>query len=272
MLFFTGKHDVPKEKIWEDFPAYQNRLKDLPNILEDFSTNGLGLPIGIIVNDWKPPQVALKEKMIGFSCRIELLSANHNLDLWEAFSLDKEGKDWVYTFRAPYKNFATFDEEFKSLAGKSDPIFLAIIDLKTGKAVGCAAFMSINPEYGSIELGCLYFSRKMQRTTISSETIIMMMQQVFKLGYRRVEWKTNKFNLASIAAAKRYGFSFEGIFRNHMILHGHNHDSAWFSITDDEWPQLNDVYSKWLKIVENGQHQSLSKMVDEMKSTEPSYS
>ena len=81
MLFYKGKHDVPKEKIWEDFPAYQNRLKDLPNILEDFSTNGLGLPIGIIVNDWKPPQVALKENMIGFSCKIELLSADHNLDL-----------------------------------------------------------------------------------------------------------------------------------------------------------------------------------------------
>ena len=95
-----------------------------------------------------------------------------------------------------------------------------------------------------------------------------MMQHVVELGFRRVEWKTNKFNLDSIAAAKRYGFAFEGILWNHMILKGHSRDTAWFSITNDEWLHLNVVYKKWLKIVENGQHQSLSKMVEDMKSSQ----
>ena len=260
---------MQKETTWEDFPAYQNRLKDIPNILDDSSANGPGLAIGKKVKDWKPPQGVLKEPMIGFSCRVERLLPEHNLDLWEAFSLDKTGKDWVYTLRGPFKDFAAFDEEFKSLAGQSDPMFMTVVDLKTGKAVGCLGFMSIKPKYGSIELGGLYFSRKMQRTTISSETMIMMIRQCFNLGFRRVEWKTNKFHYKSNAAAKRYGFSFEGIFRNHMILNGHSRDTAWFSITNDEWPQLNEVYRKWLEIVESGQHQSLSKMVDEMKSKEP---
>jgi RimJ/RimL family protein N-acetyltransferase len=255
------------DKIREDFPAHQNRPKDSSNISEDSFNNDLGLPIGLKVNDWIPPKPVLNDPMVGTSCRVEPLSAEHNLDLWEAFSLDKDGKDWTFTLRGPYKNFATFDEEFKSLAGKLDPLFMAIIDLETGKAVGCAAFMNINPGYGSIELGCISFSRKMQRTTISTETIIIMMRHVFALGFRRLEWKTVSLNHASIAAAKRYGFSFEGIFHNQMVFKGFSRDIAWFSITDDEWPQLNVVYTKWLKLVENGQHQSLSTMVVEIKSS-----
>jgi len=262
---FSGQYLPQHEQVWKEFPSYQNRLKDYPIIHEDVHTNELGLPVSKPVLNWKAPQELPLRSMIGKSCMLELLAPKHSADLWEAFSHDKEGRNWTYMPYGPFLDTKSFEEWLQSLTGKKDPITHVVIDLKTGKAVGLAAFIYINPDFGTIEIGHVNFSPVMQRSTISSEAIILMARKAFELGYRRLEWVCHTLNSQSVAAAKRYGFCYEGVFRNYLVAKGHNRDIAWFSITEEEWPKLDIVFTKWLSLAHNNEHQSLSKMVEEVK-------
>ena len=224
--------------------------------------------MGKPISNWQPPPPPPQAPMIGQSCRLEPLSSKHIRQLWESFSLDKEGHDWTYVLKRPFEDFETFENYFKSLIGLQDPIFHAVIDLSTDKAVGTASYRLINCDYGSIEIGGLFFSRLMQRTTLSTETIILMTRRVFELGYRRFQWRCNVLNSRSVSAAIRYGFCFEGIFRNELVVRGCNRDTAWFSITDEEWPKLDQVYKAWFENVNRNEHKSLSSMVALLKKNE----
>ncbi len=118
---------------------------------------------------------------------------------------------------------------------------------KTGAVLGMASYMRIRPDHGSAEIGCIVFSKKMQRTPLATEAMYLMARHIFDdLGYRRYEWKCDNNNIASKRAAERLGFQFEGVFRNDMVVKGANRDTAWFSITDSEWPQVRAGFEAWL--------------------------
>ena len=130
--------------------------------------------------------------------------------------------------------------------GLEDPVFLAIVEKLSGRPLGIASYLRIHPAEGSIEVGHIHFSPLLQRTTSATESMFLMMQWAFEAGYRRYEWKCNALNQASRRAAQRLGFSFEGIFRQMMIVKGRNRDTAWFAAIDSEWPALKTAFERYL--------------------------
>ena len=130
--------------------------------------------------------------------------------------------------------------------GLEDPVFLAIVEKTSGRPLGIASYLRIHPAEGSIEVGHIHFSPLLQRTTSATESMFLMMQWAFEAGYRRYEWKCNALNQASRRAAQRLGFSFEGIFRQMMIVKGRNRDTAWFAAIDREWPALKTAFERYL--------------------------
>ena len=134
----------------------------------------------------------------------------------------------------------------KENQGLEDPVFLAIVEKESGRPLGIASYLRIHPAEGSIEVGHIHFSPLLQRTTSATESMFLMMQWAFEAGYRRYEWKCNALNQASRRAAQRLGFSFEGIFRQMMIVKGLNRDTAWIAIIDNEWPALKSAFERYL--------------------------
>jgi RimJ/RimL family protein N-acetyltransferase len=172
---------------------------------------------------------------------------------------------WAYLFEGPFATRAAFDSHLKQKANSEDPLFFAILDKSSGDAVGYAAYMRIEPTHRVIEIGSILFTPRLQRTLAATEAMYLMARHVFEdLGYRRYEWKCNALNAPSRSAALRLGFTFEGIFRQHMIIKGCNRDTAWFSMLDSEWPQRKAAFERWLdpsNFDANGQQKvSLSEM------------
>jgi RimJ/RimL family protein N-acetyltransferase len=186
--------------------------------------------------------------MTGRFCRLEMLDpARHADELWAANSLDTEGRNWTYLFVGPFAQPADYRAWLDKVAAGSDPLFHTIIDLETGKAVGVATFMRIDPTHGVIEVGNINYSPLLQRKPAATEAMYLMMRRVFdELGYRRYEWKCDALNAPSRSAALRLGFTYEGIFRQHMVVKGKNRDTAWFAITDREWPRIAAGIERWL--------------------------
>jgi RimJ/RimL family protein N-acetyltransferase len=211
------------------------------------SNNPLGQPIGFSLPNWKPPEAPSREPMEGRYCRMEPLNPEiHAASLHAANTMDVEGKMWTYL---PYGPFDTLDS-FRAWAGEmsrqSDPLFYAIIDRATNRAVGVASYLRITPSAGSIEVGHINYSPLLKRTPAATEAMFLMMERVFTLGFRRYEWKCDALNGPSRAAARRLGFSFEGVFRQATVVKGRNRDTAWFSVIDREWPVLRDAFLRWL--------------------------
>jgi RimJ/RimL family protein N-acetyltransferase len=209
--------------------------------------NALGQAIGTPVGGWAPPPRPPLEPMTGRTCRVEPLDIDrHGTDLHAANLLDVDGRNWTYL---PYGPFGTLDEYrawLTSVAGKSDPQFHAIVDLATGAAVGVASYLRIDPGAGSIEVGHINYSPRLQRTVASTEAMYLMMRRAFELGYRRYEWKCNALNAPSRQAAQRLGFSYEGVFRQATVVKGRNRDTAWYAAIDREWPALDRAFRQWL--------------------------
>ena len=213
--------------------------------------NDLGQPISFPLPDWKacerPPKTALQ----GNYCCVEALDVEkHAEDLYHAFAKDEDHSNWTYLPYGPFDGpdgFNEFKAWLKSTCISDDPLFHTIIDLKTKKAVGIASLMRIEPEVGVIEVGHIHFSPLMQRTPISTEALYLLMKRVFdELGYRRYEWKCDSLNAPSCSAAKRLGFTPEGVFRQLTMYSGRNRDTAWFSIINSDWPALQAMFEAWL--------------------------
>ncbi len=206
--------------------------------------------------------------MVGRYCRLEPLDADqHSDDLFEAQGLDPEGRNWTYLSYGPPGNREAHRALLLDQSASSEPLFFAILD-PAGKAVGVAAFLRIFPELGSIEIGHLYFSPKLQRTPAATEAIYLMLHQVFVvLGYRRCEWKCDTLNEPSTSAARRFGFHPEGVFRQASVSKGRNRDTAWFSILDSEWERLDVAFTEWLSLenfdAEGRQKLSLSRLTQD---------
>jgi RimJ/RimL family protein N-acetyltransferase len=190
--------------------------------------NYLGQPIGFPVANWTPRERPPLTPMQGRHCRVEPLDVErHAAELYDAYSADREGRMWTYLPWGPYAQFDEFLSATKTGLERPHFITYAVIDAAAGKAVGVASYLNINLTAGSIEVGGITYSPALQRKPAGTEAMFLMMRRAFdELGYRRYEWKCNALNAASRAAALRYGFRFEGIFRQADVVKGHNRDTA----------------------------------------------
>lgn len=183
----------------------------------------------------------------GRFCRMEPLSMAHADDLHAAYGADGGDADWDYLPYGPFDDQASFEAFLVETCLGSDPLFYAIRDLASGRVVGMASYLRIDPPQGVIEVGHIHFSPLLQRRPAATETMFLMMRQAFDgWGYRRYEWKCNNLNQGSKQAALRLGFSFEGVFRQAAVIKGRNRDTAWFSILDNEWPVIHAAFERWL--------------------------
>jgi RimJ/RimL family protein N-acetyltransferase len=209
--------------------------------------NHLGQPIGFPLPGWTPPPPPPRDPLAGRYCRVEPLDPRrHAAELFEANKLDVEGRMWTYLAVGPFATLDSYLEWMHASCGGGDPLFHAIVDASTGRAAGVASYLRIEPKNGSIEVGHLAFSPLLQRTPAATEAMYLMMRRAFELGYRRYEWKCDALNAPSRAAAERYGFTFEGIFRQATVYKGRNRDTAWYSVLDREWPALEAAFARWL--------------------------
>lgn len=182
-----------------------------------------------------------------YCCLEPLDTSRHADDLFAAYSLAPDGRDWTYMPVGPFAGLDEFRAHAERMSASEDPQHYAIIDLATGKAVGSCALMRIDPVHGVMEVGHVAYSPLLKRTRVAVEAIFLLMTRVFdQLGYRRFEWKCDHLNAPSRAAALRYGFQFEGIFRQAVVYKGRTRDTAWFSIIDGEWPAVRAGTMLWL--------------------------
>ncbi|MGA2850945.1 MAG: GNAT family protein [Terracidiphilus sp.] len=195
---------------------------------------------------WKPALPPVPVTLRGRYATLEPLDAlRHGEALWAA----AQGHDpiWAYLFDGPYATQADFLQAVREKQTSTAAVFLAILPAATEQAAGWASFMRAEPAHGVIEVGNILLTPGLQRTTAATEAMYMMARHVFEdLGYRRYEWKCNAENLPSRRAAARLGFTFEGIFRQHMVAKGRNRDTAWFSMLDGEWPARKLAFEAWL--------------------------
>jgi RimJ/RimL family protein N-acetyltransferase len=182
----------------------------------------------------------------GRTVTLEPLNAeSHAAALWQAV----RGHDelWTWLFESPCTAESDLRNAIEKKQAAADAVFLAIVPAETGQAAGWASYMRMEPQHGVVEVGSILFSPSLQRTTAATEAMYLMASHVFDhLGYRRYEWKCNSQNLPSRRAAARLGFTFEGIFRQHMVIKGKSRDSAWFSMLDSEWPARKRAFEAWL--------------------------
>jgi RimJ/RimL family protein N-acetyltransferase len=204
-----------------------------------------GQPIGLPVADPRPGPRPGPVLLKGRYGRLEKLRPDHWSDLWAVFA----GQDQVWTYISsdgPFTSADQFSAFVATRAAAEDPYAYAIIDAQD-RAVGYLTLMRINPIHRVIEVGHVLYSPALQRTPLGTETQYLLARYVFgTLGYRRYEWKCNSHNAPSRRAALRYGFVYEGTFRQHMIAKGRNRDDAWFSMLDSEWPARKRNFERWL--------------------------
>lgn len=210
-------------------------------------TNDYGQEVGFSIPDWTTPDRPAHVTLVGRSCRVEPLSvADHAAALFAAFTVAGGDAGWTYLPYGPFGTRTEFEDWINRTCLTDDPLFFAIVDAESGGAVGLASYLNIRPLHGTIEVGHVHFSRAMRRSRIASEAMYLMMRYAFEAGYRRYEWKCDRLNAPSHRAARRFGFSYEGIFRQHMVVRGRSRDSAWFACIDSEWPALKTAYEIWL--------------------------
>ena len=176
-------------------------------------------------------------------------AAKHAADLYDSFDgKDPEGHIWTYLGYGPFASLEEFTEWVKAREAARDPWFYAFVRRDTGKAVGMGSFMRNDAANGVIEIGHIWMSPGLQQTREATETIYLMMRHCFDdLGVRRLEWKCDSLNAPSRKAADRFGFTYEGIFRQHYIIKRRNRDTAWYAMLDTEWPRARSAFEAWLK-------------------------
>jgi len=181
-------------------------------------------------------------------CRLERFDpAIHGDSLYAASIARGADARFRYLFEPPPANRAEFDAWAERAATGQDPFFYAVVDAATGQAEGRQALMRITPEHGVIEIGSILWGQKVARTRMATEALYIAAAHVFDaLGYRRFEWKCDALNEPSRRSALRFGFQFEGVFRQHMVVKGKNRDTAWFAIIDAEWPAIRAGMERWL--------------------------
>jgi len=192
----------------------------------------------------RPERVTLTGRYV----RLEPIDGDrHAADLLAASLAPGVADRFRYLFDEPPVDLATLTASLAKAAASLDPLFFAVVDLATARAEGRQALMRIEPRHGVIEIGSILWGPAIARSRVASEAFYLLACYVFEtLGYRRLEWKCDAQNLPSRRAALRFGFTFEGVFRQHMVVKGKNRDTAWFAIIDRDWPRLKGGYEAWL--------------------------
>jgi len=209
--------------------------------------NTLGQPIGAPVPDWTGCAPIPRTPMHGRTCDVIPLEPAHAPALHAAFSKDKTGTLWTYMPTGPFDTEADYSAWVEDAYKSKDPLFFTIIDRETRRPVGVASFLRIQPENGVVEVGFITFSPALQRTPMATEAMYLMMKRVFsELGYRRYEWKCDALNAPSRKAAARLGFQYDGLFQQALVYKGRNRDTAWFSVLDGDWPDIQKAFETWL--------------------------
>ncbi len=228
--------------------------------------NAYGQPIGPALPQWTERPWLPRTAMDGRYVRLEPLATEHAVDLHAANIEAPDGRNWTYLGVGPFDRLEDYAAWVASATQSQDPLFHAIIDQATGKPVGVASYLRIDPKSGVIEVGHINYSPRLQRTAGATEAMFLMMRRAFnELGYRRYEWKCDSLNAPSRRAAERLGFTYEGLFRQALVYKGRSRDTAWFSIIDGEWPALERAYQAWLDAAnfasDGTQKQSLADLI-----------
>lgn len=154
---------------------------------------------------------------------------------------------WTYLPDGPYASPSELREMLAWAQATREAVYFTLVRLADERPLGIASYLRIKPEFGVIEIGHIWFGAPLQRTTAATEAVHLLARHAFDdLGYRRLEWKCNALNAASRRAAERFGFTFEGVFRKHQVVKGRNRDTAWYAMTDDEWPSVRTGFQSWL--------------------------
>ena len=204
-------------------------------------------PIGPFVDAHparRPERVTLRGRWITL---VPLDAGKHGDDLFAGANGGEKDRVWTYLFDGPYADAEVFKTNIAAKAASHDPMFWAIVDNPSGRALGYQTLMRIDTTHRVIEVGNILYTPAMQRTPGATEAQYLFARHVFdELGNRRYEWKCNNLNAPSKRAAERFGFAFEGVFRQHMIVKGRNRDTAWYSMLDSEWPARRRGFERWL--------------------------
>jgi RimJ/RimL family protein N-acetyltransferase len=208
-------------------------------------TNEHGQPVGDIVPGWTartaPAEVVLEGRWV----RLEPLETGHAADLYWATCGDGREALWTYLPREMPRSLAAFEEYVE--VRMADPGLVSMVIVPRGRrAEGVASLMRADPVNGTVEVGNIVLGVPLQRTTAATEAMWLLARHVFGLGYRRYEWKCDALNAPSRSAATRLGFTFEGVFRHALVTKGRNRDTAWFAMTDVDWPRLERAHERWL--------------------------
>jgi len=199
--------------------------------------------------DWKPVESPSRAPLGGERVLLRPVDASADAEPFFAATHSPAAEEslWRYMFDGPYKDAAEMRQVMEWVEATDDPLFFTIVRLADQRPLGRAAYMRIEPHHRVIEIGGILFAPELQRTVAATEAIYLMLRHALDdLGYRRVEWKCDAKNEASRRAAARFGFTYEGTFRQHMVIKGRNRDTAWFAITDGDWPHLRTAFQAWL--------------------------
>jgi RimJ/RimL family protein N-acetyltransferase len=196
-----------------------------------------------------PARLPQRISLTGRTVTLEPLSRDRDADdLWAEFSGVENDSLWLYLPDGPFRERSDFDAYLLRKETSQDAVCYVIRPEYSGKALGIASLMRIDPPNRTVEVGGIHYSRALQRTAAATEAMYLLARYAFDdLGYRRYEWKCNALNAPSRRAAERLGFTFEGIFRQHMIVKGRNRDTAWYSMLDFEWPDRKAKLEAWLR-------------------------
>jgi RimJ/RimL family protein N-acetyltransferase len=193
-----------------------------------------------------PARPPARRALAGQRVRLEPVAPERHADDLHAAAAG-DPRLWDYLPYGPFPDAGELRAHLARQASSSDPLFFTVVDTATDRAVGVVSYLRIEPAHACIEIGHIWFGAPLQRTPGATETIYLLARHAFDdLGNRRLEWKCDAANARSRRAAERFGFTFEGVFRQHMIVKGRNRDTAWFSILDSEWPAVRAGFEAWL--------------------------
>jgi RimJ/RimL family protein N-acetyltransferase len=199
--------------------------------------------------DFRSPPWPERVRLSGRYVVLAPLDPDRDAERLYAVSHPPEGDPgiWDYLFDGPYEDFRAMRVALERSAISEDPLFYTVLRRPDDDPQGIVSYLRITPDHGVIEIGNIWFGTPLQRTTAATEAIYLLARHAFdELGYRRLEWKCNALNQGSRQAAERFGFVFEGVFAQHMVVKGRNRDTAWYAITDRRWPALRDAFEAWL--------------------------
>lgn len=212
--------------------------------------NSFGQVIGAEVPHWQLAGQPQREILPGHFCYLEPVNADkHEQSLYQAYHSVNDTRDWTYFYCERPESESDFYHYLQTLINVTDAVHYTVVDAQSEQALGTVGLQRIDEKNGVIEIGSVNWSPQLKRHSAGTEAIYLLLHYVFdKLDYRRCEWKCDSLNEPSNLAAMRFGFQFEGQFRQAVVTKGRNRDTNWYSITDREWPLIRQAFNAWLAV------------------------